>query len=318
MTVPCRQELVNPANKQGISITRQCELLNVSRSGIYYTPREESLFKQDIRAELIETYSDHPYYGSRRLTVTLQQKGYSVGRRRISGMMREMGIQAIYPRPKTSVTASEYKKYPYLLRDIKITHNDQVWSSDITYLHTPRGKMYMVAIIDWYSRKILSWRISNTMDEDFCREALEEAIELYGTPEIFNTDQGSQFTGKKFIEVLLKHKIRISIDGKGRCRDNIIMERFWRSLKQEDVNIQCYETPGELIVGIRNWLDFYNMERPHSSLHYKTPDQVYFKGKVLRSTKETLFPESPLEPPLYPFFAVVKGKGTTCRQSPLD
>jgi putative transposase len=258
-----------------ISIKRQCDLLGLARSTYYYKPvknEEDELYKRHI----FEEYRKIPFFGYRKITQALQKKGHVINRKRVLRLMREMGIQAIYPKPNLSKAASDHKKYPYLLRGLVIDHPDQVWATDITYIRLNGGFIYLAAIIDLYSRKVLSWKISNTMDVSFCLDTLEEAFIKYGKPEIFNSDQGSQFTSIDFIKELENKKIRISMDGKGRAADNIYIERLWRSLKYEDIYIKEYETIAECTLGIRKYFEFYNTERFHQSLSYKTPDEIYF------------------------------------------
>jgi putative transposase len=228
---------------------------------------------------LIEAKQKSPFYGYRKITQALQKKGHVINRKRVLRLMREMGIQAIYPKPNLSKAAPDHKKYPYLLRGLVIDHPDQVWATDITYIKLNGVFIYLAAIIDLYSRKVLSWRISNTMDVSFCIEALEEAFNKYGKPEIFNSDQGSQFTSIDFIKELENKNIRISMDGKGRAADNIYIERLWRSLKYEDIYIKEYGTIAECTLGVRKYFEFYNTERFHQSLKYKTPDEIYFGFK---------------------------------------
>lgn len=258
-----------------ISVKRQCDLLGFARSTYYYKPVEDE--EDEIYKRLIfEEYKECPFFGYRKITKALQKKGHAVNRKRVLRLMREMGIQAIYPKPNLSKPASDHKKYPYLLRGLVIDHPDQVWATDITYIKLNGGFIYLVAIIDLYSRKVLSWRISNTMDVSFCLEALFEAFKKYGKPKIFNSDQGSQFTSIEFTQELENRKIRISMDGKGRATDNIFIERLWRSLKYEDIYIKEYETIAECTLGVTKYFEFYNTERFHQSLSYKTPDEIYF------------------------------------------
>lgn len=221
-----------------------------------------------------EQYMRTPFYGSRRVTAWLRRQGHDVNRKHIQRLMRLMGLEAIYRKPNTSKPNQEHKVYPYLLRGMEITRPNQVWATDVTYIPMARGFMYLVAIMDWYSRRVLSWRLSNTLTADFCVEALEEAL-LTGKPEIFNTDQGSQFTSEAFTSVLLEHKIKISMDGKGRCIDNIFVERLWRSLKYEEVYLQSYDSVLHARLSIGKWFRFYNTERPHQALGYCTPHEIY-------------------------------------------
>lgn len=272
--LPVSKDLID-SEKREISVKRQCDLLGIVRSTYYYKPvesKEDEGYKQLI----FEEYRQSPFYGYRKITKALQTKGYIINRKKVLRLMREMGIQAIYPKPNLSKAASEHKKYPYLLRDLTIDHPNQVWATDITYIKLKGGFIYLAAIIDLYSRKVLSWRISNTMDVGFCIEALEEAFKKYGNPEIFNSDQGSQFTSIEFTKKLEKNKVRISMDGKGRCLDNIYIERLWRSLKYEDIYIREYESILDCTNGVNRYFKFYNQERFHQSLAYKTPDEIYF------------------------------------------
>jgi len=224
-----------------------------------------------------EQFMKTPYYGARQMTRHLRREGYGVNRKRIGRLMRNMGLSAIYQKPNTSKPHPEHKIYPYLLRGMMINQPNQVWCTDITYIPMRRGFLYLVAIMDWTSRKVLSWRLSNTMDTDFCIEALDEAIETYGTPEIFNTDQGSQFTSTAFTSVLKNAGIKISMDGKGRWMDNVMIERLWRSLKYECIYLNAYETGSDVRQGLDHWIKLYNEQRPHSKLDDKTPDEAYWQ-----------------------------------------
>lgn len=228
-----------------------------------------------------EQYLKTPVYGSRSMRNYLRRLGYNINRKRVQRLMRLMGLEAIYPKPKTSKPHPEHKIYPYLLRGLKIDHPNQVWAADITYIPLKRGFMYLVAIIDWYSRKVLSWRISNTLEADFCVEALQDAIRYHGCPEIFNTDQGSQFTSEDFTEVLEDHGIKISMDGRGRFQDNIFIERLWWTVKHHYVSLRAFENGTELRNGLKHWFKYYNQERFHQSLGDLTPDEVYFKEHEL-------------------------------------
>ena len=260
-----------------ISIRRQCDLIGLSRSS-YYTDISENRQNQDnlFYMSLIDhKYLERPFYGSRRMTHYLCSLGYEVNRKRIRRLMRVMGIQAIYPRPRTSIKGKDHKIYPYLLRGLNIDRINQVWATDITYIPMAYGFIYLVAIMDWFSRYVLSWQLSNTLDTDFCITALENALN-YGIPDIFNSDQGSQFTSHDFTDQLLSAGIRISMDGRGRVMDNIFIERLWRSLKYEDIYIKDYETVKKLHEGLDQYFDFYNNERPHQSQEYRTPAMMYF------------------------------------------
>ena len=262
-----------------ISVVRQCSLLGISRSSVYSHPREVDEYELELMSLLDRQYLATPFYGSRRMTAWLKIQGYPVNRKRVQRLMRLMGIEAIYRRPNTSKPSPQHKVYPYLLRGIEISKVNQVWASDITYIPMARGFMYLVVIMDWYSRYVLSWRLSNTLDADFCVDALEEALGK-GRPQIFNTDQGSQFTSDAFTGMLLEHGIEISMDGKGRYLDNIFVERLWRSVKYEEVYLKAYEGAGEARSGLGFYLDFYNDERPHQSLGYQTPYQVFEAGNI--------------------------------------
>ena len=224
---------------------------------------------------LDEKYTRHPFYGSRRMTQYLGEQGYQVNRKRVQRLMQTLGLAGMSPGPNTSKAHPQHKIYPYLLRGVDIIRPNQVWSTDITYVRLPRGFVYLVAIIDWYSRKILSWRLSNTMDAGFCVDCLEEAIKTYGTPEIFNSDQGSQFTSDAFTGVLINNAVKISMDGRGRALDNIFVERLWRTVKYEEVYLKQHDTVQSLLMGLTDYFVFYNQERYHQSLGYKTPDRVY-------------------------------------------
>ena len=262
-----------------ITIVRQCELLNISRSTAYYQPVLSSDDDDDQMKRLLdEEYTRHSFYGYRKLTLHLRDKGHNINGKRVRRLMNEMGIQAIYPRPKTSIPDSQHKKYPYLLKDVEINRINQVWSTDITYIPMRKGFLYLTAVIDWHSRYVLSWRLSNSLDSGFCVDALQEAIDKYGVPEIFNTDQGCQFTSKAFTGLLETNGIQISMDGKGRALDNIFVERLWRTLKYEEVYLMDYENGYEAYRELVKYFQFYNSERRHQGLNYKTPAQVFFKA----------------------------------------
>jgi len=265
--------LIEVENEQ-ISIVRQCELLSIQRSGYYYTPVPESETDLAIMRALDKQYTETPFYGVLRMHQHILSLGYSVNIKRIRRLLRLMGLLAIYPKKKLSVADSSHKIYPYLLRNVTIDRPNQVWSSDITYIPMAKGFLYLVAIIDWYSRYVISWRISNTMDTVFCMECLQEAL-TRGKPEIFNTDQGSQFTSHCFTNCLLENNIQISMDGKGRCLDNVFVERLWRSVKQEYVYLHEIKDGQELWHGLDAYFCFYNERRMHQGLDYKTPIQVY-------------------------------------------
>jgi putative transposase len=259
-----------------ISITRQAELLGISRSAIYYQPRVDPHGIQLMHL-LDELYTNTPFYGSRRMRAMLLKMGYRVSRKRIQRLMRLMGLEAIYPKPNLSKPHPDHQIFPYLLRGIKITKSNQVWGTDITYIRLSHGWLYLIAIMDWFSRYVLSWALSTSLEADFCILALEKAL-TRGLPEIFNSDQGSQFTSGEFIKTLKRHSIQISMDGKGRAIDNIFTERLWRSLKYEEVYLKDYKSVTEARQGIQAYLEFYNEERLHQSLNYRTPAEVYFAG----------------------------------------
>ena len=258
-----------------LSIRRQCELLKLHRSNLYYKPVTVSEEKLLVMNRIDEVFTDYPFYGSRKIREALRRDGFDIGRERVQAMMRKMGLRAIYPQRKLSKGHPGHKKYPYLLANTEVVCPSQVWSSDITYIRLRHGFLYLVAVIDWYSRYVLSWRLSNSLEANFCVDALEEALEK-GSPEIFNTDQGSQFTSDAFTGVLQSKGISISMDGKGRVFDNIFVERLWRSVKYEDIYIKGYETVADAQVGLGEYFPFYNDRRYHQSLGYKTPYEVHY------------------------------------------
>ena len=261
-------------------MTRQCELAGVNRSTVYAPQKAAKPDEQGLMLlGLIDAeYTRHPFFGSRKIKRYLRGLGHKINRKRVQRLMGILGLAGMAPGPNTSRAHPEHKVYPYLLRGVVVTRPNQVWSTDITYLRLPRGFVYLAAVIDWYSRRVLAWRLSNTMDSGFCVDCLEEALQNYGTPEIFNTDQGSQFTSESFTGALLKKGIAISMDGRGRALDNIFVERLWRSVKHEDVYLKGYGTLPELLLGLTEYFVFYNTERTHQSLGYDTPDQVYRTG----------------------------------------
>ena len=253
---------------------RQCELLGLARASLYYQAAEETAVNLRLMRLLDEEYTRHPFYGSRRLTAWLNGQGEQVNRKRVQRLLRLMGLEALYPKPRLSVPDLSHRVYPYLLRRVGIERVNQVWSADITYVPMPKGFMYLAATIDWYSRYVVSWRLSNTLDGLFCQEMLEEALSQ-GRPEIFNTDQGVQFTALAFTERLKQAGVLISMDGRGRCLDNVFVERLWRTVKYENIYLQAYATVAELERGLRSYLWFYNEERLHQSLDYQPPGLVY-------------------------------------------
>ena len=276
-----RQSWIEP--DASVPLSTQCQLLKVTRSVIY--EQKKRLLKETDKDELVllrlldEEYTRHPFYGSRRMKKYLGEYGYSVNRKRVQRLMQKLGLVGMSPGPNTSKPHPQHKIYPYRLRGVDIIQPNQVWSTDITYIRLPRGFVYLVAIIDWYSRKVLSWRLSNTMDAGFCVDCLDEAITLYGTPAIFNSDQGSQFTSDVFTGVLLNNGITISMDGRGRALDNIFVERLWRTVKYEEVYLKQHSNMPDLLMGLTQYFQFYNQERWHQALDYKTPDDVYKTAK---------------------------------------
>ena len=274
MSVERRQELVEPSHR-ALSIVRQCRLLSISRSSWYYEPVPQSAATLALMLVIDTVFLDCPWYGSRQMARHLRRLGHEVGRHRVRRLMAKMGLAAIYQRPRTSDPHPDHRIYPYLLRKLAITRPNQVWCTDITYLPMRRGFLYLVAIMDWATRKVLAWRVSNTMDVGFCVEALKEALARYGKPEIFNTDQGSQFTSFAFTGVLQAADIKISMDGRGRWMDNVFIERLWRSLKYECIYLNDFETGSELRAGAGRWFDYYNSHRPHSTLAGRTPTEAY-------------------------------------------
>jgi putative transposase len=265
--------LVEPSHGE-ISVRRQCDLLGVNRSGLYYQPVGESEENLRLMRLIDEEYTRHPFYGSRRMTVWLGEQGHEVNRKRVSRLMEVMGIEALYPKARLSRPGEGHKIYPYLLKGVEVTRVNQVWSTDITYIRMAEGFVYLVAIMDWFSRFVLSWALSVTMELDFCVEALKRALGR-GRPEIFNSDQGSQFTSEKFTGQLETRGIAISMGGRGRCFDNIFIERLWRSLKYEEIYLRDYGLVPEARAAIGNWFRFYNQQRPHQSLGYRTPAKLY-------------------------------------------
>lgn len=259
-----------------LALTRQCQVLEISRSSQYYRPVAVSQADLALMRAIDELHLAHPFYGSRRLRNALGDQGFKVGRRHVQTLMDKMGIEALYPKPRLSEPHPGHKVWPYLLRDLAITRPNQVWAADITYIPLAKGFAYLVAIIDWYSRRVLSWRLSNCLDTSFCVEALEEALVRHGSPEIFNTDQGSQFTDKAFTGMLDAHDIRISMDGRGRWIDNVFVERLWRSVKYEEVYLKAYESIPQAKRQLGSYFTFYNQRRRHQGLGDQTPDAVYY------------------------------------------
>jgi putative transposase len=273
--------MIEPNNKS-LSISIQCELLGLNRSSYYSVSiastdvHTEDSFNLELMQLIDEEYMRHPFYGTRKMTKYINRLGYRVNRKRVQRLMRLMGIQSVAPKPNTSLRRKGHKIYPYLLAGLDINRINQVWSTDITYIKLAHGFVYLVAVIDWYSRQVLSWEVSNTMDEDFCVSALQRALRLHGTPEIFNTDQGVQFTGNAFTQVLKDKDIKISMDGKGRALDNIFIERLWRSVKYEEIYLHEYRDVAHLNKSLKKYFYFYNTERQHQSLDYRTPSEVHY------------------------------------------
>ena len=262
--------------KDKLPVTRQCDLLDLNRSGIYYTPVPLSAKDMEIMRQIDEIHLAYPFYGSRKIRNELWAKGYDLGRDRVRRLMRRMGVEALYVKPRLSLAHPEHVKYPYLLRGIEITQANHVWTSDITYIPMAKGFCYLVAIMDWASRMVLAWRLSNTLDSSFCVEALEEAVAKYGSPEIFNTDQGSQFTSEDFTNALRSKNISISMDGKGHWMDNVFIERLWKSVKYEDIYLKAYTSMTEVRKGLAGYFTFYNEKRWHQNFDRKTPAMVYY------------------------------------------
>lgn len=258
-----------------LTIVRQCALVSISRSAFYGGPRVERAENLALMRAIDEQFLETPWYGSRQMTRHLRRHGHAVGRKRVRRLMARMGLSAIYQRPKTTVRHPQHRIWPYLLRDVVVDRPDQVWCADITYIPMRRGFFYLVAVMDWFSRRVLAWRLSNTMEADFCIEAIAEAMTRFGQPAIFNSDQGSQFTSPRFTETLIGAGVRISMDGRGRWMDNVFIERLWRSLKYECIYLNAFETGSEARAGIGRWITYYNASRPHSALGGRTPAETH-------------------------------------------
>lgn len=266
--------MIDPKHRE-LSVRRQCELLRVSRSGLYYEPVPTDEEELALMRRIDELHLRLPFFGSRKIADALRKQGLLVNRKRVQRLMRLMGLEALAPKPKTSEPHPEHAVYPYLLKGLEISRPNQVWAADITYIPMRVGFVYLVAIMDWYSRRVLAWRISNTLDTSFCVEALDDALARFGQPEIFNTDQGAQFTAEAFTKVLRDRGVAISMDGKGRCIDNVFVERLWRSLKYEEVYLHAYDSVAEARASIGRYMVFYNEQRSHQALGYQTPDAFY-------------------------------------------
>ena len=280
MSRSIRRAMIDRDHQQ-LSLVRQCILLDVSRASVYYRPVPTRAEDLELMALMDRQHLKTPFYGSRKMKAWLLQQGYLVSRKRVRRLMRLMGLEAIYRRPNTSKPAPGHRIFPYLLKGVEVNRVDQVWAADITYIPMAKGFLYLVAIMDWHSRHVLAWKLSNTMDTSFCVAALEEALGK-GRPEIFNTDQGSQFTSEAFTQTLQEQRVQVSMDGKGRYLDNIFVERLWRSIKYEEVYLKAYQTVAEARTGINAYLEFYNRQRPHQALGYRTPAEVYQHGQEER------------------------------------
>jgi putative transposase len=274
MSVERRRQMIQSDHPQ-LSIVRQCELVAISRSGFYHRPAGETALNLELMRLIDAQFLETPWYGSRQMARHLRHEGYGAGRKRVRRLMARMGLAPIYQRPRTSVPHPEHRVFPYLLRDLVIGRPNQVWRADITDLPMRRGFLYLVAVMDWATRKVLAWRVSNTLEAEFCLEALEEALARFGRPESFNTDQGGQFTSPRFTGVLQEAGVRISMGGRGRWLDNVFIERLWRSLKYECVYLHAFETGSELRAGLARWVGYYDAGRPHSALAGRTPDEAY-------------------------------------------
>ena len=265
-----------------LSVARQCELVSISRSSFYYQPMGETAENLALMRLIDAQFLETPWYGSRQMARHLRRDGHEVGRKRVRRLMAKMGLAPIYQRPRTTVPNPEHRIWPYLLRGMVIDRANQVWCTDLTYIPMRRGFLYLAAVMDWATRKVLSWRVSNTMDVEFCVEALQEALARFGRPEIFNSDQGSQFTSAAFTGVLQQAGVRISMDGRGRWMDKVFIERLWRSLKYECIYLHAFETGSELRAGLSRWISYHNARRPHSTLAGRTPNEAYEVGRTER------------------------------------
>jgi len=271
--------MIEPSHRK-LSVRRQCDLLGLPRSSYYREPTIETEENRQLMKLIDEEYTRHPFFGTRKMRDFLVRKGYQVNRKRVQRLMRLMGLESIAPKKRTTIPGKDHKIYPYLLRNLDVRYSNQVWCSDITYIRLRGGFVYLTVVMDWYSRYVLSWEISVTMEESFCVSALERALRCYSPPEIFNTDQGSQYTGSAFTGVLQDHGIRISMDGKGRAMDNIMVERLWRTVKYEDIYTRDYDSVEELIKGLREYFAFYNNERSHQTFGGRTPAEIYWEATL--------------------------------------
>lgn len=287
MSADRRRAMIDSGHAQ-LSVARQCALVGIGRSTFYRTPARETAENLALMRLLDEQFLETPWCGARQMVRHLRRLDHAIGRKRVRRLMARMGLAPIYQRPRTTVPHPEHRVYPYLLRNMVIDRPNHVWCADITYIPMRRGFLYLVAVMDWATRRVLSWRLSNTMDVEFCVAALEEALARFGRPETFNSDQGSQFTSPRFTEVLTDAGVRISMDGRGRWMDNVFIERLWRSLKYECVYLHAFETGSELRAGLARWIGYYNGRRPHSALHGLTPDEAYATGRVGEKEAERL------------------------------
>lgn len=291
---------IDKADAHQVALRRQCVLVGVCRATLYARRKPKALAPGDeiLKRLIDEEYTRSPFYGSRKMVAHLQRCGHIVNRKRVQRLMRMLGLAGMAPGPATSQAHPQHKAYPYLLRGVAVTQPNQVWSTDITYIRLARGFAYLVAVIDWYSRRVLSWRISNSMEAAFCVDCLQEALRHHAKPEVFNSDQGAQFTSQAFTGVLLREGITISMDGRGRAFDNIFVERLWRSVKHEDVYLKGYSSMGELLTGLRQYFAFYNGQRMHQALQYSTPDEVYASASGGGALIVDKFPRPPVEQPV--------------------
>ena len=292
MRLAQRREMVDRGHRS-LSLVRQCVLLGISRSSLYHWRKGPSAEDLSLMKEPDRQYLETPFYGSRRMKAWLERQGKPVNRKRVRRLMRVMGLRAIYRKPRTSRAAPEQRVYPYLLEKARITRPNQVWAADITYIPMARGFLYLVAIMDWHSRYVVAWRLTNTLEAEFCVDALDEALGQ-GVPEVFNTDQGSQFTSREFTQILQDHSVKISMDGRGRYQDNILVERLWRTVKYEEVYLKAYANGLEARNGLREYFRFYNHRRPHQALGYRTPAEVFHGEPVEEELKERRCPDQPV------------------------
>jgi putative transposase len=306
------------SGEDNLPVVRQCALAGVTRSAVYTHAEPVQALELELLKCIDEEYTRHPFYGSRRMVQHLKNKGYAVNRKHVQRLMRILGLSGMAPGPNTSQPHPEHVIYPYLLRGMDIMRPNQVWSTDITYIRLDHGFAYLVAIMDWYSRRVLAWRISNTLDTEFCIDCLEEALRIYGKPEIFNTDQGSQFTSRAFTSILMRENILISMDGRGRALDNVFVERLWRNVKYEDIYLKDYVSMPALFQGLGAYFVFYNHERPHQALAYKTPNEVYLSGQGGGARIVDKFKKTGAEPHIEDIDLVALQAGQRCSVAWVD